>query len=224
MIVLAYCVASDLFAYGLPRGSTPNPGRTLASATSSTCTLDLHGFETGDEILFRPSGDGAMPAGLSAGTTYYAEFATEHTFRVRATAGGAAITFTDADADEPIVVVAPLNRSAAIEYADRLIDDMVPGQTVPFDNATYYPDGVPAIIKMTSAEIAAGKLLAISGSASRSLADTVDAAVKRLERWAKGLPVRGTPDASRANLSVSSPPAAVSVCTDSRGWRRWGGL
>lgn len=215
---MPYCSPSDLYAFGVPRGATPNPGRCLASAIDDTCTLDVHGFETGDAILFRPAGDGIMPAGLSAGVTYYAESVSEHTFRVRATAGGSAISFTDAA--DPIVVIAPLNRDAAIAWSDRMLDDMVPGQLTPFDDPAIYPAGVPEIVRMTSAELAAGKLLAVTGAASRSLADTVDTAVKRLERWAKGLPVRNTPVESRANLAT----VAVAACTDPRGWRRFGGL
>lgn len=215
---MPYCSPADLHAHALPRGATPNPGRALASAVDSVCTLDQHGFATGDEILFRPTGDGAMPAGLALGTTYYAQYETEHTFRVRETAGGAAITFTDAD--DPIMVIAPLNRGAAIEWADRLLDDMIPGQAVPFDDVALYPEGVPPIIRMTSAELAAGKLLAMTGAASRPLADIVDAAIKRVERWAKGLPVRGTPAETRTNLAA----VATVPVYDSRGWRRYGGL
>lgn len=223
---MPYCSFSDLPAYGAPRGSTPNPGRVLVTAAGNTCTLDQHGFETGDEILFTPAGDGVMPSGLSAGVSYYAERVTDHTFKVRATPGGASIVFTDAV--DPLVAVAPLNRAAAIEWADRLIDDMVPGQAVPFDDTTLYPDGVPAIIKITSAELAAGKLLALVGSASRSLAETIDLAHKRLERWSKGVPVRGTPADSRANQAAAANPATsalLATCeSDPRGWRRWGGV
>lgn len=215
---MPYCAPADLYAFGIPRGATPNPGRTLASVVDDVCTLDVHGFVTGDEILFRPAGDGVMPAGLSAGVTYYAQAETEHTFRVRASAVGAAIAFDDAA--DPLMVIAPLNRDAAIAWASRAIDDMAAGQGVPFDDVALYPAGVPEIIKITAAELAAGKLLAISGSASRSLADTVDAALKRVERWAKGLPVRGTPVESRANLAV----VATVPVYDARGWRKWGGL
>jgi hypothetical protein len=207
-----------MHAHGVPRGATPNPGRVLASATDDTCTLDQHGFETGDAIQFRPAGDGDMPTGLSEGTTYYAEYVSDYTFRVRATAGGAAIAFDDAE--DPLVVIAPLDKDAAIEYADRLIDDMVPGQAVPFDDATLYPDGVPAIIRMTSAELASVKLLSGSGAASKSLADVADAVHKRLTRWSAGLPVRGTPDESRQNLAA----VAVAPYEDRRGWSRWGGI
>jgi hypothetical protein len=215
---MPYCSSSDLYAFGVPRGATPNPGRALASATGNVCVLDVHGFETGDAILFRPAGDGAMPTGLLAGVTYYAQNETEHTFRVRATAGGAALTFTDAE--DPLVVIAPLNTAAAILWSDRMVDDMSAGQAVPFDDLTLYPAGVPEIVRMTSAELAAGKLLAVSGAASRSLAETVDAAVKRLERWSKGLPVRATPAESRANVAA----VAVAPYVDRRGWSRFGGL
>ncbi len=228
-VPLSYCAASDLYTFGVPRGATPNPGRVLASAASNVCTLDVHGFETGDAILFRPAGDGVMPAGLSAGTTYYAQAETEHTFKVRATAGGSAITFTDAD--DPLMVIAPLDREAAIAWASRVIDDMSAGQAVPFDDAALYPDGVPEIIRMTAAELAAGKLLASAGAssasiaprtgaASRSLSEVVDAAVKRVERWAKGLPVRGTPADTRAQTAA----VAVAPYVDRRGWSRFGGL
>lgn len=223
---MPYSSFSDLPAYGAPRGSTPNPGRVLVSAASNVCTLDQHGFESGDEILFTPAGDGVMPAGLSAGVSYYAERVTDHTFRVRATAGGSSLTFTDAV--DPLVVVAPLNRAAWIEWADRVIDDMVPGQATPFDDAALYPDGVPAIIRISSAELAAAKGCALVGSASRSLAETTDVVFKRLERWAKGVPVRGTPDASRANQAAPADPATsalLATCqSDPRGWRRWGRL
>lgn len=215
---MPYCTPADLHAFGVPRGATPNPGRVLAAAVNSTCTLDGHGFETGDEVSFRPAGDGTMPAGLVAGTPYYAQAEGEYSFKVRTTPGGAALSFTDAE--DPLMVIAPLDRASAIEYADRLIDDMAAGQAVPFDDVSLYPDGVPAIIKMTSAELAAVKLLSVTGSASRSLADAADAAAKRLARWAQGLPVRETPAETRAQVAA----VAVSPYADRRGWSRFGGL
>lgn len=215
---MPYCTPADLHSFGVPRGATPNPGRHLASALSNICTLDVHGFATGDEIMFRPAGAGVMPAGLATGVTYYAQAETEHTFKVRSTPSGAALTFSNAV--DTLMVIAPLNIAAAISWADRMIDDMAAGQAVPFDDVALYPAGVPAIIKMTAAELAAYKLLASSGSASRSLAEIADLAFKRIERWAKGLPVRGTPDESRANVAA----AAAAPYVDRRGWSRFGGL
>lgn len=209
---MPYSQASDLYAFGLPRGSTPNPGRTLASAEDSVCVLNVHGFSDDDPILFQPAGDGELPAGLSANVTYYAQAVTEHAFRVRDTAGGSAITFSDAD--DPLLVLSPLPVAAAIAWADAIIDDMLPAHVVPITGT------VPEIVRMTSAELAAGKLLAVMGAASASLSDTVDRATKRLERWAKGIPLRG-PDAP-APAGLAS--AATVPYVDRRGWGRFGGL
>lgn len=206
----SYCNQSDLYAYGLPRGATPNPGRALASLADSVCSLDVHGLDTGTAILFRAIG-GTLPAELSEGVTFYAEAVTEHTFRVRATAGGAALTITDTD--DPIMVIVPLPIAESIEWASRIIDDSLPAHAAPIDGV------VPAIIRSTCAELAAGKLLAISGAASRSLSETVDMALKRVERWGKGVPLRDPDAPARTNLAAASAPPS-----DARGWKRYGGI
>lgn len=211
---MSLCQPSDLYAYGLPRGSTPNPGRVLASLLDSVCSLDVHGLDTGTAVLFRPAGSGALPAELSEGVTYYAESLTEHTFAVRATAGGSALTITDAE--DPVMVIVPLPIADAIAWAEQVIFDSLPAHAVPLAQG----DAVPALLKMTCAELAAGKLLALSGAASRSLSETVDMALKRVERWGRGIPLRDPDAPARTNLAVpaSSPPS------DARGWRRYGGL
>jgi hypothetical protein len=210
---VSLCQPSDLFAFGLPRGATPNPGRVLASLVDGVCSLDVHGLDTGTAILFRAAGDGALPPELVEGTTYYAESLTEHTFRVRATAGGAAISITDAD--DPVMVVVPLPIAETIAWAEQIIYDSLPAHAVPLAQG----DAVPTILRMTCAELAAGKLLALSGAASRSLSDTVDAALKRVERWGKGIPLRDPDAPARTNLAAASAPAS-----DSRGWKRYGGI
>lgn len=207
-----YCAPADLFAFGLPRGSTPNPGRVLSSAVGSVCALDVHGFITGDPVLLRPAGDGAMPTGLSAGVTYFVELTTEHTFRLRATAGGSAITWTDAV--DPLIVISPLPVDAAISWGEQIVNNSLPAHMIPLIAP------IPEIVKMTVAELAAGKLLALSGSASVSLSKTVDDAIARLARWSKGVPLRGPDGPPRTNLAVS----ATRPYCDRRGWNRFGGL
>lgn len=213
---MTYCEASDLYDFGLPRGAVPNPPRPLYQLADSVCMLDDHGFATGDEIQFRPAGDGTLPAELTEGTVYYAHALTSATFAVRATPTGSDMTITDAT--DPVLVSAPLPIDAAIEFASELIDDALTGHTVPLDP-------VPAIIRMTAAELAAGKLLARSGGQSKSLAEIVDAALKRLERWRAGKPVDGADEDSRANLAAPGAAAGSSGwCSGSRAWRRYGGL
>lgn len=207
-----YCATADLYAHGLPRGSTPNPGRVLYQLADDTCMLDDHGFVTGDPISFIGGGDGGLPTGLTAGTTYYAQRETEATFKVRATADGAALVISDAT--DPVVVISPLPTAEAIEWASAIVDDMLTAHDVPLDP-------VPEIVKFTTAELAAGKLAAMKGSASVSLSAVVDAAGVRLRRWATGVAVPGADTAAetRANLAVTGTAAA-----DPRGWRCFGRL
>lgn len=208
---MAYSQESDLYAFGIPRGGAPNPARALDSLTSSVCTLDSHGFSTGDPIIFRGAGDGGLPGGLTAGVTYYAQREAEHQFKVRATPTGSALTIVDAT--DPVVVFAPLPVDSAIAWADAMIDDMLTPHQVPLVAP------VPEIIRMTSAELAAGRLLALTGAASKSLSEIVAGAQKRLERWSKGPAVPGADPDTRDNLAIG-----VSAQTGGRGWGTYGGL
>lgn len=214
---MAYCSVADLYSHGVPRGSAPNPPRALYALTNNTAVLDDHGFATGDLIQFRPAGDGTLPAGLVEGTTYYAQYESPTTFKVRATASGSAISITTAT--DPVLVSSPLNIDAAIEFASEVIDDALTGHTVPLSP-------VPAIIRITAAELAAGKLLAGAGAQSKSLTQIVDEALKRLERWRLGKPVEGASDDSHGNLAQpgETRPAVSTWCPGASDWRRWGGL
>ena len=108
--------------------------------------------------------------------------------------------------------MAPVPVQAAIDFGAELINDVIP-HLLPLV-APY-----PPIVVMTNAELAIGKLLAITGSGSKSLGEMVDVARKRLERWAAGAQVRGANAQPSANLA-----AATAAATDSRGWRRFGSL
>lgn len=211
---LNYCNPADVYSFGLPRGALQNPGRLAASVDPSTdaITIDVHGFDQDDPVQFRAEIGGTLPAPLAAGVEYYATPLTDSTFSVAAAPGGATIDITTAG--DQIVVIAPLPLLASIAWASRLIDDMLPAHMVPL------VEPIHELVRMTCAELAAGKLLARTGSASKSMGDMVDAARKRLERWAKGVPLRGDDVPAPANLAVS---AAVPR-SDPRGWNRFGGL
>lgn len=211
----SYCVASDLYAHGLPRGAVANPARLAASALASTdeITLDEHGLEADQRVTFRTEGDdGALPAPLVEGTTYYAIPRTDSTFALAATAGGSAINLT-ADGENVLVVV-PLPIAESIAWASRVIDESLPEHVVPL--VAPYPE----IVVMTCAELAAGKLSGRDGFVAKPLADIVDAATKRLARWAAGVPIRGENAPEPAGLAVT----ATTPYLDSRGWNKFGGL
>jgi hypothetical protein len=207
-----YCEASDLYAYGLTRGAIPNPGRLIASVSTSadTLSLDVHGFAADDPVTFRAEAGGSLPGPLVAGTTYYVIPVTESTFQVSATEGGDAIDLTSAG--ENILVITPLPIAAAISFASRLVDDCLPAHVVPLE------EPIADIVKMTTAELAIWKLTAGKGSA-KTISEMVDAARKRLERWGKGVPIRGTNAPTPANLAASASVPYL----DSRGWNRFGG-
>lgn len=65
---------------------------TVTIASPAIFTLNGHGLQNGDPI--RLSTTGALPTGVNATTTYFVRDVTTNTFRLAATAGGAAINTT----------------------------------------------------------------------------------------------------------------------------------
>ena len=209
-----YCDPADLYSYGLPRGGLPNPGRLAGSAdvSADTFTLGVHGFADDDELTFRVDTGGSLPSPLVAGTTYYAVVTSESVFQVAASAGGAAIDLTTAGAG--VIVSTPLPITACITWASRMVDDMLVGHAVPL-SAPY-----PTIVRAVTAELAAGRLLALAGAKSVSLGEIEKYAQAKLAKWQKGIPIRGTNAPDGANLAAS----AMVPFDDARGWSTHGGL
>lgn len=208
---MEYCSISDLYDHGVPRGSIANRGRTsiAANATTDAIALGDHGFSLNDEITLRPEvGAGTLPAPLVVDTSYYAIPVNAGSFKVAATPGGAAIDLTSNGAN--FVVVTPIPYNAAIYYASRLIDEMLVGHVLIEDG-----DEIPPMVRLTCAEIAAGKLALKSGHVSKSLGEIVDLARKRLEKWASGIPLRSAVKPDAANVATA---AATVPYRDSRGW------
>jgi len=157
--------------------------------------LDDHGFDTGSVVTFRAESGGAVCSPLIAGVTYYAIAIDETRFSVSASVGGLAISLTLAGSR--MLAISPISFASAIEWADRLIDDMLPSAVVPLTAP------VSPTVRMTSAELAAWKILSLTGGASKPLSEMFDFAKKRLDRWAKGAPIRGTNAPAPAGLAIS---------------------
>jgi hypothetical protein len=68
-------------------------GRTFTGATTDVITSTAHGLSNGMTIEVYNIG-GALPTGLSAGTTYFVRDAAANTFKVALTASGAAVDIT----------------------------------------------------------------------------------------------------------------------------------
>ncbi len=199
----AYATKGDLFKYGLPRGALANPGRLVESCLASTdvLTLEGHGFETNDQVQLRATDGGTLSAPLVAGTTYYVIKLTDSTFKLAATSGGTAIDITTNGVS--MLVATPLPVDDVLEFYSRFVDAFLPAEFVPL--TAPYPVTVAAIV----AELAAKKLLLISGQTSESMEQMEIGAKAQLERYAKGLPLRGV--ASSAQLAIVST-------SDPRGW------
>ena len=208
-----YCTESDVYDHGVQRGSLPNPARPICAVdvASDSFSLDTHGFEADTPVSFRAESWGSLPSPLQPATTYYARVVSTDVFKVSATEGGAVLSL--ATAGESVVVFTPLPIAAAIQWAASVIDDMLPSHTVPLSSP------YPPLVVAANAELAAHKLLSRTGSASKALSDIIDATQKRLERWGRGVPIRGANQPSTAtNLSFSNKgTSAVSA------WSKFGG-
>lgn len=204
----AYATARDLYTYGLRRGVLVNEGRECASVSASTDLLELagHQFETDDRVRVRAVAGGTLSAPLDATAVYYVIRISDSTFKLAATAGGAAINLTTNGTT--MVVTAELPIDEILEAYSRFVDDFIP-HLIPLTSP--YPVTVVRIV----CELAAAKLLSLTGQASASITEAELAAKAQLERWMTGHPVRDANATASSNRSVI---AALSTASDPRGW------
>jgi microcystin-dependent protein len=80
---------------------------TLTIASPCVVTWNSHGLKAGDPVVFRTTG--ALPTGITAGTTYYviATSLTSNTFRFSATRGGSAVNTSGSQSGTHTCVNAP---------------------------------------------------------------------------------------------------------------------
>lgn len=206
----AYATRRDVYKYGLPRGSLGTQSRLAASASTGADTIELdeHGFETDDAILVRATENGSLPAPLAASVAYYVIRISDSTFKLAATAGGAAINLTSEGADFTVSAALPFDD--VLEYYSRFVDGFLPAHAVPLE------DPYPLVVTATVAELAAHKLQLICGLTSESMAQIEVGAKAKLERWAKGIPLRDTRATQATNKAIYE--TVGSTVTDPRGW------
>ncbi len=216
----AYATAADLYTFGLRRGVLSNPGREVESSVASTnvLTLDGHLFETDDEVTLRAVDGGTLSAPLVAGTVYYVVRLTDSTFSLAATAGGAVIDLTTNG--DLMMVHSELPIAALLEAYSRFVDDFIP-HIVPLE-ADETTGAYPVTVVRIVCELAAAKLLSLSGQASVSMTEAEVGAKAQLERWLKGMPIKETGITASSNRSHVSSYATTA--TDPRGWHGADGL
>lgn len=155
--MVAYATRDDVYRVGVPRGSLVNPARSIASVntTANSLELDDHGFALDREVQFVVDEGGALPSPLVAGTVYFAipVSGSESTFKVAATAGGAAIDLTTAGTDS-FGVLASLGPEIDREIAQHSewFSEVVIGTAQPLESP--YPEWVVAVVaKLTAASL-----------------------------------------------------------------------
>lgn len=92
-----------LWGAGVFKGYAPNAGvpkEFIATPSTDVVMCQAHGYVDTNKIVFY--GD-TTPAGLTEGTVYYVRDATTDTFKVAASAGGAAIDLTSAGGSACVV-------------------------------------------------------------------------------------------------------------------------
>lgn len=79
-------------------------GTFTADASTDVCSRAAHNFHNGDPVTV--SSSNTLPAGLTAGTTYYIISATTGTFKLSTTPGGSAVNITSAGSGTHTVTMA----------------------------------------------------------------------------------------------------------------------
>lgn len=207
---MAYCTQVDV-EFRAPAEQIPRPARAVSSVSASTdiLTLDGHGTQTNDPVTVRAESGGTLPSPLAAGTTYYAIRLTDSTLQLSATVGGSAIDLSTAGSNTLLIRQIPWDR--AIAWADTIVDEALGSAAPIVSGAT-----PPAIAVIVSAELAAEYLRQWAGVRSAALTERITWAQGQLDRWRKGVPVRGTDAPQGVNQAIRASVTSV----DSRGWVR----
>lgn len=211
----AYCVQADVYRF-VPPGALQVAGRLLSSASTSaeSMTLAGHGLRDDQALLFRAESGGSLPSPLVAGTTYYARVLTPDTFQVAATPGGSAINLTSSGSN--VVCVAPLQWDDWIAECSAMVEQTMVAHTVPLLNPD---DSIPEPVRMYTAALLAMRALAHVGADTAAVQRPLEYWAKQVEKWGKGVPLRGTQVPAAANLAAKATRSG----TDPRGWIPSGG-
>lgn len=199
---MSYASRADVFNFGVPRGTVLADGRVgVASATSDAVELEGHGLETGSVVTVRATEGSVLPPPLTPDATYYAIRVDDARFQLAASSAdataGTEIDLTSSGGE--FVVTTPLPWAEVLEWADRMVDSMIPAHAVPL------PDPAPSTVKMVAARLAGAELQRLSGVKSVAMSEALADARTQLAEWAKGVPVRAVVSThGRTNLAISS--------------------
>ncbi len=174
-------------------------------AATDILSLDEHCLETDDEVTFRTE-NGTPPSPLVEGTTYYAIPLTDGTFKVSLTAGGSAVNLTTAGSNVLLCQETPF--ADFIETASSMVEERLTGHAVPITGT------VPVSVEQCTAVFACELALEWCGQPTVGIQSKKSFAIEQLNKWARGVSIRGTNSPPKANLAS----VVLSSSNDPRGW------
>jgi hypothetical protein len=206
----AYADERHVYELGFDARAFVSSARSLAAVDvgASTFTLPGHGLRTDDAVTFSVEGDPidgtpdpALPAPLSLSLAYYAIVVSGSLFKVAATAGGAAVTLTDAGAGTFGIVVdlVPRLRRRCL-YWSAVLDQHLTAHDTPLEvdpETGEYPELASGLV----ARFAARDMIPAIGAQNPLYAD----AVKRT------LDAEGFDKAMLIDLKAGKPLAGVII-------------
>ena len=204
-----YCTRADV-SRRLPVGSVTSSSGVVAESSigENTFTYDGHGLETGDPVNVRAIEGGTLPAPLVDGQRYFAIRESNSVFGLSATAGGPAIDITSSAVS--MLITREPDIEEVIEFYSAWADTSLPAHLVPLDTPIH------PFVKGIVADLAAKRILNGIGKESAVITAAEVEAKAQLERFASGLPLRGSPVTASANRAVTNTIATSSA--DPRGW------
>lgn len=205
-----YCARADV-TKRIPIGSVTSSSGIVAETEvgDNTFTFDGHGLETDDAVSVRAVEGGSLPSPLVEGV-YYAIRVTNSTFSLAATPSGSAIDITSAAVS--MVITREPDFDDTIEFYSRWADTCLPAHLVPLDVPL---TGQFVFVKGIVADLSAKKILNGVGKESAIVTAAELEAKAQLERFAAGLPLRGTATSTPSNLAITNN---VATTGDPRGW------
>ena len=205
-----YCIPADCYRF-VPPGMLQVPARLVAAvnATANLLTLQGHGLTTGDPLSFRAESGGSLPSPIMADTTYYAIVVSPDTFQVSTSVGGSAVDLTTAGSNVKAIPQMPWDRW--IDECSASLEQTVVAHTVPLLNL----DGsIPVPVREYTAALLAIRALAFCGRETVAVQELLPHYSKQADKWARGVPIRGTKTPTAANCAVVGNGRGA----DPRGW------
>ena len=177
-VVSLIAASTDTSARDVQVGIARSSVVTITIATPGVVSWTGHDFVAGDQVVFQTTG--ALPTGLTAGTTYFviaAGLTPGVSFQVSASAGGAAVNTSGSQSGVHTGWIVRIKGTVAVPITagsvsgtpsvDLLNSTQLPGLAVDNDGQRYIPlEGNNAIVLQALTTVTANKIINIGSAAA----------------------------------------------------------